>query len=105
MASDQELLGPLKQAGLQEPFGLLETMGPLELDGASGQEPMGRLEQAGALDQEPMGLIWRPWVPLRIHGPQIKSQLGAFGGHGVPLETMGPSWRPLGLLELAGVLD
>ena len=40
-------MGPLKQAGLQEPMGLLETMGPLELHETSGQEPMGPLEQAG----------------------------------------------------------
>ena len=32
-------------------MGLLETMGPLELDGASSGQ-MGPLEQVGALDQE-----------------------------------------------------
>ena len=47
VAPNQELMGPLKQAGPQEPMGLLETMGPLELHETSGQEPMGPLEQAG----------------------------------------------------------
>ena len=30
-------------------------MGPLELDGAPGEEPMGPLEQVGPLKQESMG--------------------------------------------------
>ena len=60
---DQDLMGLLKQGGPQEPMGLLETMGPLELDRASGQEPMGPPEQVGALGQEPMELLWRPWGP------------------------------------------
>ena len=99
-------MGLPEAIGAQEPKGpVLETMGPLELDEASGQEPMGPLEHAGALDQEPMGLLWRPWGTLRLDGAQIKSQWGAFGGHGVPLETTGPSWRPLGLLKLAWALD
>ena len=49
MAPDQGFMGP------QEPMELLETMGPLELDRASGQEPIGALELTGALDQEPIG--------------------------------------------------
>ena len=79
-------------------------MGTLELHGASGQ-PISPLEQAGALDQKPMGLLWRSWGPLRLDGAQTKSQLGAFGGNGVPLETTGPSWGQLALLELAGAPD
>ena len=103
VAPDQELIGAPEASRPQEPIGLLEIKGPPELDGGSGQ--MGPLEKAGALDQEPVGLLWGPWGPLRLDVPQIESQWGTFGGHGVPLETSRPSWRPLGLLELAGAVD
>ena len=99
----------LKQAGPQESMGLVEITGPLEVctgvDGASGQELMSPLERAGALEQEPMESPCRPWGPLRLEGAQINSQWRAFGGHCAPLETTGPSWRLLGLLELAWALD
>ena len=88
-------------------MGLLETMGPLELDEASDQEPIGPLEQAGALDQEPMGLLWRSWGPLRLHrwGPRSRANWAPLDVVVSLLETTGPSWIQLGLLEPARAID
>ena len=105
MALDQGLMGPLKQAGPQEPMGLLESMGPLELSrwgfrsraagssGASGcpisrangaPEAIGPFKTRWAPDQGPIRHLWRSWCPS--------------GDHEAVLET-------LGLLEVAGTLD
>ena len=58
---------PLEQAGplrtprarrgsyIKSKLARLKTMGPLELDGAPGEELMGHLEQVGPLKQESMG--------------------------------------------------
>ena len=44
-------------------------MGPLELDGASGEEPMEPLEQVGPLKQESMGPFDDNGDPKASWGP------------------------------------
>ena len=44
-------------------------MGPLELDGAPGEEPMGPLEQVGPLKQESMGPFGDNGAPEASWGP------------------------------------
>ena len=44
-------------------------MGPLELDGAQGEEPMGPLEQVGPLKQESMGPFGDNGAPEASWGP------------------------------------
>ena len=72
-------------------------MGPMELDGTSGEEPMGPLEQAGGPRSRTIGPLKTKWGPM-------SKPIGTLGGQGVSLEITRRSWRPLGLLGLAGAL-
>ena len=77
-------------------------MSPLELDGAPDQESMNPWRKWGPRSSF-NGAFLEAVGPQELDGRQIKNKWDAFADHGVPLETIGPIWRPLRIQELAGV--
>ena len=51
----------------------LKAMGPLDVDGAPGEQPMGLLEQVVSLKQESMGLFGDHKAPGASWAPRVKS--------------------------------
>ena len=66
-------LEPEKFLNQQSMRPLWKTLGPLEVTGATDQNPMGPYSKRESLNQEPTQSLWRrPWGHWSQLGPQIK---------------------------------